>query len=191
MKRLSLYLFLILFTLQTPSQADDIRDFEIEGMSIGDSLLDYLSEEKIKSLKKNYYPKSKKYYRLYSVKKDNELTTYEFLDVNVKENDKKYIVVSINGLLEYENNIHECYPKKKEIVREISSSLGKLNKNSYVYNYPNDKSKSDVTDFNYSNGSIRIWCTDYSKKREEDNWVDHLSVTASSTKFLNWLKIAR
>jgi hypothetical protein len=29
--------------------ADDISDFEIEGISIGDSLLDYISEEKIKS----------------------------------------------------------------------------------------------------------------------------------------------
>jgi len=35
MKRLSLYLFLILFTLQTPSWADDIGDFQIEGMSVG------------------------------------------------------------------------------------------------------------------------------------------------------------
>ena len=52
MKRLSLYLFLIFFTLQTPSKADDIRDFQIEGISIGDSLLDYFSEEKIKSSKK-------------------------------------------------------------------------------------------------------------------------------------------
>ena len=49
MKRLSLYLFLILFTLQIPSQADDIRDFQIEGMSIGDSLLDYYSEKDIKN----------------------------------------------------------------------------------------------------------------------------------------------
>ena len=49
MKRLSLYLFLILFTLQTPSWADDIRDFQIEGMSVGDSLLDYFSENEIKA----------------------------------------------------------------------------------------------------------------------------------------------
>ena len=54
MKRLSLYLFLILFTLQTPSQADDIRDFQIEGMSIGDSLLDYFSEEKITNSNRHY-----------------------------------------------------------------------------------------------------------------------------------------
>ena len=47
MKKLLGILVLILFTLQTPSQADDIRDFQIEGMSIGDSALDYFSEEEI------------------------------------------------------------------------------------------------------------------------------------------------
>ena len=31
-----------------PSQADDIKDFQIEGISIGDSLLDYLSKREIK-----------------------------------------------------------------------------------------------------------------------------------------------
>ena len=50
MKKLSLYLFLLLFTLQTPSQADDIRDFQIEGISVGDSLLDYFSEEEINNI---------------------------------------------------------------------------------------------------------------------------------------------
>ena len=48
MKKLSTYLFLLLFSFPTPSQADDIRDFQIEGVSIGDSLLDYMSEEEIK-----------------------------------------------------------------------------------------------------------------------------------------------
>ena len=48
MKRLSLYLFLLLFTLQTPSLADNINDLEIDGISIGDSLLDYYSVSEIK-----------------------------------------------------------------------------------------------------------------------------------------------
>ena len=40
--------------LITPSQADDIRDFQIEGMSIGDSLLDFVNEDKIlKELERN------------------------------------------------------------------------------------------------------------------------------------------
>ena len=50
MKNLSAYLFLLLFSHQTPSEADDIRDFQIEGISVGDSLLDYFSEEKINNI---------------------------------------------------------------------------------------------------------------------------------------------
>ena len=62
MKKLSTYLFLILFSFQTPSWADDIRDFQIEGMSVGDSLLDYFSEEQIKNQKqKTQYPGSDKF----------------------------------------------------------------------------------------------------------------------------------
>ena len=38
--------FFFLFFSSTV-MADDISDFQIEGMSIGDSLLDYFSEEKI------------------------------------------------------------------------------------------------------------------------------------------------
>ena len=55
MKKLSTYLFLILFSLSAPSFADDIRDFEIEGMSIGDSLLDYFSEKEIRKNISNVY----------------------------------------------------------------------------------------------------------------------------------------
>ena len=59
MKHLSLYLFLIFFTLQTPSQADDIRDFQIEGMSLYDSALDHLTEEKLEALEKYVYENKK------------------------------------------------------------------------------------------------------------------------------------
>ena len=38
----------------TSSKADDIKDFQIEGISIGDSLLDYLSEDSIER-KQNAY----------------------------------------------------------------------------------------------------------------------------------------
>ena len=47
MKRLLLILILT-FSFQTLSKADDIRDFEIEGISIGDSLLEYFSIGEIK-----------------------------------------------------------------------------------------------------------------------------------------------
>ena len=42
-------IFMIFFSLQSWTKADDIRDFQIEGMSIGDSLLDYYSKKILKS----------------------------------------------------------------------------------------------------------------------------------------------
>ena len=50
MKKLLGILVLGLFLI-TPSQADDIRDFQIEGMSVGDSLLNYISEQEIEEKK--------------------------------------------------------------------------------------------------------------------------------------------
>ena len=69
MKKLCIYLFLVLFSLQTPSQADDIRDFQIEGMSVGNSALDFFSEKKIRSSPKQFYPKSKKFFYIVIVPK--------------------------------------------------------------------------------------------------------------------------
>ena len=49
MKKFLAILILIL-TLQAPSYAaEDIRDFTIEGISIGDSLLDYFSKVEIEN----------------------------------------------------------------------------------------------------------------------------------------------
>ena len=47
--RVFLSVLILIFSLQSLIKADDISDFEIEGMSIGDSLLDFFSEEKINS----------------------------------------------------------------------------------------------------------------------------------------------
>ena len=44
-----------------PSQADDIRDFQIEGISIGDNALDYFTEDELENFVKSYYP-NKKFY---------------------------------------------------------------------------------------------------------------------------------
>ena len=70
MKKFLTILILIL-TLQTPSQADDIRDFQIEGLSIGDSALDIATREDIEIQKKSpysYYPNSKKFFTVSLIK---------------------------------------------------------------------------------------------------------------------------
>ena len=55
---LSIFIFIICF--QPWTKAGDIKDFEIEGISIGDSALDYFSKTQIKN--NSYtYPGSDKY----------------------------------------------------------------------------------------------------------------------------------
>ena len=120
MKRLSLYLFLIFFTLQTSSQADDIRDLEIEGMSIGDSLLNKFSEEKINNSLIIKFPKENFYIiSIHSSKFD----TYDGVQVGIKKDDLEYILHGVSGVIIYKNDIQNCYKEMKKIVTDIYAEL--------------------------------------------------------------------
>ena len=54
MKNLLAIIILSLYFI-TSSQADDIRDFQIEGISVGDSALDHFSKEEINNGVKDFY----------------------------------------------------------------------------------------------------------------------------------------
>ena len=45
--RIFLSVLILIFSLQSWTKADNISEFEIEGISIGDSLLDHFSKEEI------------------------------------------------------------------------------------------------------------------------------------------------
>ena len=45
--RIFLSLIIIIFSVQSLCKADDITDFEIEGISIGDTLLQFVTKEEI------------------------------------------------------------------------------------------------------------------------------------------------
>ena len=54
--RIFLSVLILIFSLQSFVKADDIREFEIEGMSIGDSALDFTSESKLlNNIRKDQY----------------------------------------------------------------------------------------------------------------------------------------
>ena len=55
-----LTLFILIFFFNLHVQAENIEDFEIEGISLGDSALDFFTKAQIKKNKRNYY-KSKTY----------------------------------------------------------------------------------------------------------------------------------
>ena len=90
--RVFIAVLVLIFSLQSWTKADDIRDFEIEGMSIGDSLLDYFSESKIKNLPRDYYPGSKKYEM---IEVQGQYKDYDVVAFHVKDKDKKYLIAQI------------------------------------------------------------------------------------------------
>ena len=99
MKRLLLVLILTL-SFQTLTKADDIRDFEIEGMSIGDSALKYFSKREIKMNKKNWYKDTK----FYGVQITSQSEKFDAIQLHFKTGDKTYIIHSVGGLIDFSNN---------------------------------------------------------------------------------------
>jgi hypothetical protein len=102
--------------------ADDIRDFQIEGISIGDSLLDYMSEEEIKiQLERNkemYSYTDKKFIgiRVYG----GSFEVYEYIAATIKRtSDPNYKIYSIRGMFDYSNPA-DCLKKQKAIVKDLS-----------------------------------------------------------------------
>ena len=189
MKKISLIIVLSLcFTVL--SQADDIKDFQIEGISIGDSLLNYYDKKEIKNAKKTYYPKSDKYYLLDGIKIKNQ-KEYEVLSFHLKKNDNQYIIHSLSGGIFYKKNFNDCLLKKKKIVDSIRSNYKKLKFNEYDFKYKIDdlKSIAYVSDFDLKDGSsLRVWCVNWSEVTEKRrNFDDNLSVAISPNYFLKWL----
>ena len=45
--RVYIIVLVLIFSLQSLTKADDIRDFQIEGISIGSSLIDYFTKNEI------------------------------------------------------------------------------------------------------------------------------------------------
>ena len=50
--RIFLSFLILIFSFQPWTKADDIRDFEIEGMSLGDSALNFLVKETLNTIQK-------------------------------------------------------------------------------------------------------------------------------------------
>ena len=185
MKRLLLILILI-FNFQSLTKADDIRDFEIEGISIGDSLLDFVTSEYIDNVKPFFYPKSKKFIE-YEVNK--ELLIYDMIQVTVKSADKKYTIYSMMADIFYKENFDDCIKKKTQVLKDIINIVGKFDKKEDDrYERSLDKSGNsydESTTIYFKNGdNIRVICTNWS---ESLKYSDRLTIAINTKEFFTWM----
>jgi hypothetical protein len=187
MKRLLLFLILT-FSFQSLAYADDIKDFQIEGISIGDSLLDYFTEDVILKDTGHYDNNKFVYSYIYG---HPSFKIYDSLSIAYKPKDKKFTIYSIEASIGYRYNIDECHIDKKEIVSQLVKFFDKK-KDTYQRNYSGDKSgesKTFITDIDLGNkGEARVICYDISEKlTEEKGWWDRLSVIINTGEFSTFL----
>ena len=179
---------ILIFSLQSWTKADDIRDFEIEGMSIGDSLLLYVSEKQIKDNMLTDYPGSKKFSRV-QLGQFLNLSKFDDVQFHFQTEDKQYKIEAISAGIFFYNDFAMCLEEKKIIYNDIKNEFLDLEEkvNIGTHDYDNE-SKVNMNYLYFPNGGlIRIGCIDWTNKIEnERGWRDHLAVGLNSEKFRNW-----
>jgi len=192
MYRLLLILILTL-SFQTWIKADDIKDFKIEGISIGDSLLDYMTEVEInkKIIKQDYT--SDRFKTIFINSSHILVNIYDGLYFDFKKNDNKYIIQAIAAKVDYENlPIIRCLDKKKEIVSSIKLLFPNSEPEDDTQSHPSDetgKSKVYRTSFGITNSnwlSIEASCFSWDKKIIR--FSNHLRVSVKSDEYNVWLR---
>ena len=189
MKRLLLTLILTL-NFQSWTMADDVHDFEIYGLSVGDSLLKFKSKSIIEKQEKGFMPSlnGEKFYRIaFEIDDDN----YDLVAFYLKKNDAQYKIYVLEGLKYI--NYSKCKKKMNKIhndMAEIFSENFKLYKSDEFHAYDkSNKSKVKIFDFiNSDDYTIsRIVCTDWGKKLEAKGFDDNLAIYLQSEEFSKFM----
>ncbi|MBD1147748.1 hypothetical protein IDH28_02820 [Pelagibacterales bacterium SAG-MED31] len=179
-------LFILLFSSSV--LAEDISDFEIEGMSIGDSLLDYVSKKEILENKRNYFPDLDNTFSMSAFENFLSSNLYDWIQIGYFTNDRKFIIQIIDGVISYIDNIDECYSEQDNIKNELSRSFD-LNAADWDFYETDDPNTGDnFTTYLIvlkSGIEIVLSCQDWGD--EENRYFDHLKINIATKQFNDWV----
>ena len=193
MKKLLILLFSLFFLSSHSIFANDISDFKIEGMGIGDSLLDFIDRDKIIEeieKTKNSYSYLKEPNKFVEVYLRNDFPMYDIVSVFIKNNspnqfiindDDKFIILAIRGMTKYNQEFDSCLMKRNEIIEVVSNMFPNTQRMESVYDSPLDKSGNSIYDavnFEFDSGNtIYIYCNDWEENfRIKNNYFEGLTV---------------
>lgn len=180
--RVFIAVLVLIISLQSWTKADDISDFQIEGMSIGDTILRYLNASKIESRKVDYYKDLT--FSSINIYSDDEIVnfkTYDQIVLGFKTDDKNYSIVAISGILEID--FDNCMNKIGSVTKDVSNILPDTNQIS-------DNVKATLGDhiynkFELSNGdNIKVSCVNY---YDDNDYPDHLRIAVNKGDYQEWL----
>ena len=191
-KTFILLVLILVFNNKSFVKANDVTEFTIEGVSIGESLLEYISEEEIKAKINSkatiYYPNN----AFSSIPfKNTGLDDFDSLGVVIKPGDNTYKIYAIEGTLYFGKKINKCYEKQIEISSFLENFFGKdASIERFDADYIADKSgdsKVRYVDFLFKDGSAsRVICYDLSSRLNESN-PDQLYLVVNSKDFMEFI----
>ena len=185
-----LTIILLIFNLQSLTKADDVSDLEIEGISIGDSLLNFFSAEEIEKGNPGYIYNDNSFYEteFYNHK---SFSKYENINIGLKKNDNNYIVYRIVGFNFMEKRKEKCFNMVDEVAKEVEGILSNTKisiDNSKHTGDPSGKSLTRVAYMIHKSGEIWIECYDWSDEiTKEKGWTDNFGVNIMSNEYIEWL----
>ena len=182
----------LFFNFQSLTKAENISDFEIEGISVGDSLMDFFDKNLIENEIKEaaFYPNSKTFMVLSLIPEN--MKQYENLNFHIKKNDKKYVIYSVKGMINLEPE--ECLKIKKDVDAEIQKIVPNAEIRNHTNRYDNNlgESKAHISDYYIKDGVIRVFCTDWDKKFMEEKYnkihTNTLSVNSTTDELRFWIQ---
>jgi len=198
------FLIFLIIQFQNISLADDIQKFQIEGMSIGDSALDYFSEAQLEDNEQGWHNYS---YKEYSTSFMPGKGIYDWFLVTYRNDDYNFKIKALVGGMKKKNydnkgcnnyldaitlNVSELFKnakqenkKKYELTTDVSRTYpftGKSVVTSVSFNFPDD-------------GAIIIACYNMDKKANQVAFInsnlnqnDSFRISVRSHEFANYLK---
>ena len=199
------FLIILVLSFQSLSLADNIRYFQIEGMKIGDSALDYFSESQLEDNEQGWHNYS---YKEYSTSFVPGKGIYNWFLVSYKNDDNNFIIEALAAGLEKSNyNNKECNNKLDAAALNISKlfkNTAQEEKKSYkltedaAQTYPfTGKSTITSLSFNFLDGAkIILACYNVDKEAQQNESFlksvlkqnDSFRIDARSSSFVNYLK---
>ena len=198
------------FLLSTSVHSDNIKNFKIENISIGDSALDYFTESQLEDSELDWFNYS---YKEYSTSLLSGKDIYDWFKISYKNNGDDFIIEGLVGIVVKKKYDHDKCNKELDAVALDISKLFKntkqgkkqLYKVAYnprkIFQEPNQSGKSIVTSISFDfkdEGKITLSCYNMDKATnqidspiKDINQFDTFRIDIRSKAFKHYLEKAK
>lgn len=164
-------LFLVVFFVLGCEQKEYVKDFKVEGIAVGDSLLTYFSEEDILETQRktdimgNPIDLEGRIY-IDSVFDKYQFETYQSLQMYYRLDDEKYIIHGVGGGIFYGYDADKCNNKYFEVKKILEEQYTTPEITEYKDEKDGREGMGDTTinetSYDFEDGSlIRIECNNF------------------------------